>query len=366
MDLGDIKLASVTKMETSSSNDALAKLQMQLVESESNLQKTKQQAQVYVAKLKETHAAEQAKTQNELDSCKASLAKALQDLQAKGNAVLTDGGGDCPIETALVNEKLKDEIENLNSQLSAAKEQAKTYVKTLVAKHNAEVEKCKAEHALALEKALGSKSCEAVGEVGCYDSIVSSLQGEVKKLQAELEQAKVGDRSICDASIVSVAEEDVKKLQADLKLIREQSKSYVKQLVAKHKAELDEKKVELTAMQEEVDNLKADAEAHNLAMQAKDQQVEHARAQLQLVHQSKQELAATQQTLEQQQGKILELQKTLTTERASNEQDKQQISALSEKLRLKGEEIEDAKHRSDGAREALRLPLKLLSLLRLF
>jgi DNA repair exonuclease SbcCD ATPase subunit len=352
-------------METSSPNDALAKLQMQLVESKSNLEKTKQQAQLYIAKLKENHATEQAKTQSELDSCKASLAKALQDLQAKGNAVLTDGG-DCPIETASVNEQLKDEIENLNNQLSAAKEQAKTYVKTLVAKHNAEVEKCKAEHALALEKALGSKSCEAVGEVGWHDSIVSSLQGEVKKLQAELEQAKVGDRSICDASIVSVAEEDVKKLQADLKLIREQSKSYVKQLVSKHKAELDEKKVELTAMQEEVDNLKADAEAHNLAMQAKDQQVEHARAQLQLVHQSKQELAATQQMLEQQQGTILELQKTLTTERASNEQDKQQISALSEKLRLKGEEIEDAKHRSDGAREALRLPLKLLSLLHLF
>jgi hypothetical protein len=49
-------------------------------------------------------------------------------------------------------------------------------------------------------------------------------------------------------------------------------------------------------------------------MQAKDQQAEHAR-----VHQSKQELAAMQQTLEQQQGTILELQKTLTTERENSE-----------------------------------------------
>ena len=52
-------------------------------------------------------------------------------------------------------------------------------------------------------------------------------------------------------------------------------------------------------------------------MQAKDQQAEHACAQL--VHQSKQELAALQQTLEQQHGTILELQKTLTTERENSE-----------------------------------------------
>ena len=55
-------------------DDALGKLQMQLVtqlaESESELQKTKQQAQRYVVRLVETHAAEQAKLKSQLDSCK--------------------------------------------------------------------------------------------------------------------------------------------------------------------------------------------------------------------------------------------------------------------------------------------------------
>jgi hypothetical protein len=59
---------------SSGREDVLTKLQMQhvtqLVESESDLQKTKQQAQRYVVSLVETHADEQAKLKSQLDSCK--------------------------------------------------------------------------------------------------------------------------------------------------------------------------------------------------------------------------------------------------------------------------------------------------------
>ncbi len=64
---GDVTVSSGTE-------DVLTKLQMQLVthlvEGESDLQKTKQQAQRYVVSLVETHVDEQAKLKSQLDNCK--------------------------------------------------------------------------------------------------------------------------------------------------------------------------------------------------------------------------------------------------------------------------------------------------------
>ncbi len=48
-------------------------------------------------------------------------------------------------------------------KFSAAKEHAKTYVKALISKYDAELKKCKAE--IAFDKALGCKSSEAAGGV---------------------------------------------------------------------------------------------------------------------------------------------------------------------------------------------------------
>ena len=63
---------------------------------------------------------------------------------------------------------------------------------------------------------------------------------------------------------------EIQKLRSSLDTITEQSKAYVKKLVAKHREELDKNKVHLTELQEEVDNLKANAEAHTLEVNAKD------------------------------------------------------------------------------------------------
>ena len=209
----------------------LAQLQAQLAESEASRKKMEQQAKNYVAKLN----AEKAAVVKELEESKALLAQAA----AQPAAGSGDGG------------EANTRIAELEEETRQLKDQAKAYVKTLVSKHNAEMEKLKAEH----DEALKQASVQSGRGGDCGDS--SSAGAETVTLQEQLAEA-----------------------QGQLAEAKEQAKAYVKQLVTRHKADIDEMRVKQTELQEEVDNLRANAEAHNLEMNAKDNSLHEVRERL--------------------------------------------------------------------------------------
>jgi len=112
---------------------------------------------------------------------------------------------------------------------------------------------------------------------------VAKLKEEKEKLQRELEEIKAQLHNSREGlpEQLKESESERQKLQEQLVQTQEQAKNYVKQLAAKHKRELAEATVKTTELQEEVDNLRSNAEAHNLAMNAKDEMVHHSRTQLQ-------------------------------------------------------------------------------------
>ena len=83
-----------------------------------------------------------------------------------------------------------------------------------------------------------------------------------------------------DGSQAESGEEQLAEAQGQLAEAKEQAKAYVKQLVTRHKADIDEMRVKQTELQEEVDNLRANAEAHNLEMNAKDNSLHEVRERL--------------------------------------------------------------------------------------
>ena len=210
----------------------LAQLQAQLADCEASRKKMEQQAKNYVAKLN----AEKAAVVKELEESKALLAQA-----AAQPAAGSGDGGEASTRIAALEEETRQ-----------LKDQAKAYVKTLVSKHNAEMEKLKAEHDEALKQA-SVQSGRGGGD--CGDS--SSAGAETVTLQEQLAEA-----------------------QGQLAEAKEQAKAYVKQLVTRHKADIDEMRVKQTELQEEVDNLRANAEAHNLEMNAKDNSLHEVRERL--------------------------------------------------------------------------------------
>ena len=88
-----------------------------------------------------------------------------------------------------------------------------------------------------------------------------------------------GDSSSAGAETVTL-QEQLAEAQGQLAEAKEQAKAYVKQLVTRHKADIDEMRVKQTELQEEVDNLRANAEAHNLEMNAKDNSLHEVRERL--------------------------------------------------------------------------------------
>ena len=246
------------------SDDAQA-LQARLDESEARRAKTEQQAKNYVAKLMNQHKEEKEKLQRELDESKELLRRAKEGVPNGHAPPAADDERAAEAQT---------QIAALQAEKQQIQQQAKEYVGKLVNKHNAELERCKAEHVQKLQEAQARLN-------GTADSVdgdtahVNASEEQRKSLQAELEAA---------VERLKESENERQKLQELLEQTKEQAKNYVKQLVAKHKSEVEESVVKATELQEEVDNLRANAEAHDLAMNARDEMVQHAKAQLQDAH----------------------------------------------------------------------------------
>jgi hypothetical protein len=261
--------------------DDAAALMAALAESEAKRQKTEQHAKSYVTKLLHQHKEEKENLQRELEEIKAQLHKASEGLPSGNAAPETDDERSAEAE---------NQIAALQAEKMLHQQQAKDYVAKLVSKHKAELERCREEYEQKLQEAQARQDAVA-------SSVVSDGMpgvGERKtNLQAQLE-----------AAVEQLKESEIERLKLQEQLVQrqEQAKSYVKQLVAKQKREMEEATVKATELQEEVDNLRSNAEAHNLAMNAKDEMVLHWRTQLQDAHarlvESEERLAAARKIAE--------------------------------------------------------------------
>jgi chromosome segregation ATPase len=281
--------------------DDAAALMAALAESEAKLQKTEQHARSYVNKLVNQHKEETEKLQRELEESKAQLHKAREGLP-NGNAT--------PETHAEWSAEAEKQIAALQAEKMLHQQQAKDYVAKLVSKHKTELERCREEYEQKLQEAQTRQNAVASSVAsdgmpgderhGMQNQLVDAGNEQVQQagerktnLQAQLEAA---------VEQLKESESERQKLQEQLAQRQEQAKSYVKQLVAKQKREMEEATVKATELQEEVDNLRSNAEAHNLAMNAKDEMVHHSRTQLQDAHarlaESEERLAAARKVAE--------------------------------------------------------------------
>jgi predicted nucleic acid-binding Zn-ribbon protein len=258
------------------SDEAVAELRKKLEESESARKKIQEQAKSYVAKLNRDHQAEKEKLVAQLQESTTELAN-LQKLQDSQNVTASVADSGSTGEDSARIAQLEEENRSLQNSLATAKDQAKAYVKSLVQKHTAELDKLKAE----LQDVSARKHDEAAGD-GSGDS-----------------HAGIAGRE-------NAAAEEIHKLRSSLDTITEQSKAYVKKLVAKHREELDKNKVHLTELQEEVDNLKANAEAHTLEVNAKDYRLREVEERLTAALQGERDAKELLEAQQQQQQQISE------------------------------------------------------------
>ena len=297
--------------------DDAAALQAALTEEKAKRQTSEEKAKNYIANLRTQHKEEKEKLQKELEESNAQLQKARESL-SNGNA-----SPETDAERRAETEK----------QIAAVQQQAKDYVAKLVGKHKAELERCREEYAQKLQEAQtrrddGMPGDERHGLQNQLDEGIEQVQQAEEQrsnLQAQLEAAE---------EQLKESESERQKLQEQLVQMQEQAKNYVKQLVAKQKREMEEATVRATELQEEVDNLKSNAEAHNLAMNAKDEMVHHSRTQLQDAHarlaELEERLAAARKVAEASRA---------ADENCAQDSDHQEVDALKKQVQNLQEQV---------------------------